>query len=83
MNGVYAGHRQRPADVDVPDLRARAAGLSSEAAGLRVMVNNVAHLFILLFFGSLGGAFGFVPVFVTNSALLVASGAFMRKKNRA
>ena len=58
-------------------------GRSSEAAGLRVMVNNVAHLFIPLFFGSLGGAFGFVPVFVTNSALLVASGAFMRKKNRA
>jgi MFS family permease len=58
-------------------------GRSSEAAGLRVMVNNVAHLFIPLFFGSVGGAFGFVPVFMTNSALLVASGAFMRHKNQA
>ena len=58
-------------------------GRSSEAAGLRVMVNNVAHLFIPLFFGSLGGAFGFVPVFLTNSVLLAASGAFMRRKNKA
>ena len=58
-------------------------GRSSEAAGLRVMVNNVAHLFIPLFFGSLGTAFGFVPVFMSNAAMLVAGGAVMRRKNRA
>ena len=58
-------------------------GRSSEAAGLRVMVNNVAHLFIPLFFGSLGTAFGFVPVFMSNAAMLVAGGAVMRRKNKA
>jgi MFS family permease len=59
------------------------AGRTSEAAGLRVMVNNVAHLFIPLFFGSVGAAFGFVPVFMSNAAMLVAGGAVMWRKNRA
>ena len=57
------------------------SGRTSEAAGLRVMVNNVAHLFIPLFFGSVGAAFGFVPVFVSNAVMLAAGGAFMRRKN--
>jgi len=56
-------------------------GRSSEAAGLRVMVNNVAHLFIPLFFGSLGTAFGFVPVFLSNAAMLVAGGVALQRKN--
>jgi MFS family permease len=59
------------------------SGRASEAAGLRVMVNNVAHLTIPLLFGSLGTAFGFVPVFVTNAAMLVAGGALLRQKNKA
>ena len=46
-------------------------GRSSEAAGLRVMVNNVAHLFIPLFFGSVGTAFGFKTVFLSNSAIQI------------
>jgi predicted MFS family arabinose efflux permease len=54
-------------------------GRASEAAGLRVTVNNVAHLVIPLLFGSLGTAFGYVPVFVSNSAMLVAGGFMMRK----
>lgn len=58
-------------------------GRSSEAAGLRVMVNNVAHLSIPLLFGSVGAAFGFVPVFMSNAAMLVAGGALLRRKNRA
>ena len=58
-------------------------GRSSEAAGLRVMVNNVAHLCIPLFFGSVGAAFGFVPVFMSNAAMLVAGGMIMWRKNRA
>lgn len=58
-------------------------GRASEAAGLRVMVNNVAHLTIPLFFGSLGTAFGFVPVFVSNAAMLVAGGELLRRKNRS
>lgn len=57
------------------------AGRASEAAGLRVMVNNVAHLAIPLFFGSVGTAFGFVPVFISNAAMLAAGGAFLRAKN--
>ena len=55
-------------------------GRTSEAAGLRVMVNNVAHLFIPLFFGSLGTAFGFAPVFVSNAAMLVAGGELLRRR---
>lgn len=57
-------------------------GRSSEAAGLRVMVNNVAHLLIPLFFGSVGTAFGFAPVFVSNALMLAGGGLFMRHKHR-
>ena len=55
------------------------AGRASEAAGLRVMVNNVTHLVIPLLFGSLGTAFGYMPVFLSNSALLTAGGFLMRR----
>lgn len=54
-------------------------GRAAECAGLRVTVNNFMHLIIPLFFGSLGTAFGYMPVFLSNSALLVAAGAIMRK----
>jgi len=53
-------------------------GRAAESAGLRVMVNNIAHLMMPLIFGSLGAAVGFFPVFVSNSVLLVAGGALMR-----
>ena len=51
----------------------------SESTGLRVTVNNFAHMVIPLFFGSLGTAFGYFPVFVSNSAMLVAGGLLMRR----
>jgi len=51
----------------------------SESTGLRVTVNNFAHLVIPLFFGSLGTAFGYFPVFLSNSAMLVAGGLLMRR----
>jgi MFS family permease len=54
-------------------------GRQAEAAGLRVTANNVTHLIIPVFFGSLGTAFGYYPVFLTNSAMLVAGGALMRR----
>jgi MFS family permease len=54
-------------------------GRAAECAGLRVTVNNFMHLLIPLFFGSLGTAFGYTLVFVSNSALLVGGGALMRK----
>lgn len=57
-------------------------GRVAESAGLRVTVNNFAHLVIPLAFGSIGSAFGFYPVFISNSAMLVAGGLLMRK-NRA
>jgi hypothetical protein len=37
---------------------------------------------IPLFFGSLGTAFGFYPVFITNAAML-ATGGFLMRRNSA
>ena len=54
-------------------------GRAAECAGLRVTVNNFMHLLIPLFFGSLGTAFGYMPVFLSNSGMLVAAGVLMRK----
>ena len=54
-------------------------GRAAESAGLRVTVNNLMHLVIPLAFGSVGTAFGYVPVFLSNSAMLVAAGMLMRK----
>ena len=51
----------------------------SEASGLRATVNNFSHLVIPLFFGSIGAAFGYFPVFISNSAMLVAGGLLMRR----
>ena len=51
----------------------------SEASGLRVTVNNFSHLVIPLFFGSIGTAFGFFPVFISNSMMLVVGGILMRR----
>ena len=57
-------------------------GRSSEAAGLRVVVNNIAHLFIPLFFGGVGTALGFAPVFLSNAGLLAIGGEMMRRRGR-
>jgi hypothetical protein len=54
-------------------------GRAAECAGLRVTANNVMHLLIPLAFGSIGTAFGYIPVFLTNSSLLVASGVMLRR----
>ena len=51
----------------------------SESSGLRVTVNNFTHLVIPLFFGSIGTVFGYFPVFISNSAMLVAGGFLMRR----
>lgn len=47
-------------------------GRTSEAAGIRVTVNNVAHVTIPLVFGVIGSALGFTAVFVSNAAVLFA-----------
>ncbi len=54
-------------------------GRAAECAGLRVTANNVMHLLIPLLFGSLGTAFGYVPVFLSNSSLLVAAAVMLRR----
>jgi MFS family permease len=54
-------------------------GRLSESQGLRVTVNNFAHVVMPLVFGSLGAAFGFFPVFLSNSAMLVTGGFIMRR----
>ena len=54
-------------------------GRAAECAGLRVTANNLMHLSIPLLFGSLGTAFGYAPVFLSNSALLIGGGFLMRK----
>jgi MFS family permease len=55
------------------------AGRASEAAGLRVTVNNFTHLVIPLAFGTLGTAFGYAPVWLANSALLGVGGWLVRR----
>ncbi|MGZ8262892.1 MAG: MFS transporter [Burkholderiales bacterium] len=54
-------------------------GRAAECAGLRVTFNNVMHLLIPLFFGSLGTAFGYTPVFVSNAGLLLVGAAILRR----
>jgi hypothetical protein len=54
-------------------------GRQAEAAGLRVTANNFMHLVIPLAFGSIGTAFGYTPVFVCNSVMLVGGGMLMRR----
>lgn len=59
------------------------AGRAAESAGLRVTVNNVMHLVMPLVFGSVGAAFGYYPVFLSNSALLAAGSALMHRTARS
>mgnify|MGYP002788967855 FL=1 len=54
-------------------------GRASEAAGMRVTVNNVTHLVIPLLFGSVGAAFGYAPVWLANSVLLGVGGWLVRR----
>jgi hypothetical protein len=58
------------------------AGRAAESAGLRVTVNNVMHLVMPLLFGSVGAAFGYYPVFISNSVLLAAGSVLMRRTAR-
>ena len=48
-------------------------GRASEGAGLRIMFNHFTHLVVPLAFGGIGTAFGFAPVFVCCSALLMST----------
>jgi len=47
------------------------AGRASEGAGLRVTFNHFTHLVVPIAFGGIGTLFGFAPVFVSCSAILI------------
>jgi MFS family permease len=60
-------------------------GRASEGAGLRVTFNHFTHLVVPLAFGGIGTAFGFGPVFVSCSALLIGSswyGHYTGRRNK-
>ena len=56
------------------------AGRTSEAAGIRVTVNNMAHVTIPLLFGGIGSAMGFAAVFISNAVVLFA-GAIINNRS--
>jgi MFS family permease len=49
-------------------------GRSGEALGLRLTVNKATQIMVPLVFGSLGSAFGILPIFWTNALLLLCGG---------
>jgi len=51
----------------------------AEAFGLHKTVRNTTHLVVPLVFGSVGAAFGFATVFLSNSGLLATGGLLLRK----
>ena len=51
----------------------------AEAFGLHKTLRNATHLVVPLVFGSVGTAFGFAAVFLSNSGLLATGGFLMRK----
>ncbi|OGA23698.1 MAG: hypothetical protein A3I02_16205 [Betaproteobacteria bacterium RIFCSPLOWO2_02_FULL_67_26] len=51
-------------------------GRASEGAGLRVTFNHFTHLVVPLAFGGIGTVFGFAPVFVSCSALLIGGSGY-------
>jgi len=52
------------------------SGRASEGAGLRVMFNHFTHLVVPIAFGGIGTMFGFAPVFVSCSALLLGGSGY-------
>lgn len=55
-------------------------GRQGEATGVRVSVNNFAHVTVPLFFGSVGTAVGYLAIFLANSAALMAC-AYVSRRN--
>jgi len=51
-------------------------GRASEGAGLRVTFNHFTHLVVPLAFGGISTLFGFAPVFVSCSALLLGGSSY-------
>jgi len=57
-------------------------GRVAESMGLRKTVNNVTHLIVPVVFGTVGSAFGYSTVFLSNSVMLVTGGFLMRKSGK-
>jgi predicted MFS family arabinose efflux permease len=57
------------------------AGRIAEAIGLYKTLRSVTHVVIPIFFGSVGAAFGFKTVFLSNSGLLTFGG-YLQSKTR-
>ncbi len=55
------------------------AGRTAEAIGLNKTVRNTTHLVVPIVFGSVGAAFGYAAVFLSNAAVLAGSGLLMRR----
>jgi MFS family permease len=58
-------------------------GRQGEATGVRVSVNHMTNIAVPLFFGSMGTAMGFMPIFLISAGLMGACGimshrSFMR-----
>jgi hypothetical protein len=58
-----------------------AQGRSGEAMGIRVTVNHLTRVVVPIVFGSIGSAFGLIPVFWLNSLMLV-SGSIARLRSK-
>ena len=58
-------------------------GRTSEAAGIRVTVNNLAHVTIPLVFGAVGSALGFTAVFIANAVVLFGGAALNNRTAHA
>lgn len=54
-------------------------GRSGEAIGLRQTANKATEVVVPIIFGSIGTAFGMVPVFWLDALMLAVGGALMRK----
>jgi len=50
------------------------AGRQGEATGVRVSVNHMTHVAVPLFFGSMGTAVGFAPIFLLSAGIFVVCG---------
>jgi predicted MFS family arabinose efflux permease len=57
-------------------------GRSGEALGMRVTINQFTHIVVPILFGSLGTAFGLMPVFFANAAILAGGAALNRDRKK-
>ena len=53
-----------------------------EALGLRITANKIIQIAVPLVFGAIGSAFGLIPVFWSNAALMVTGGYLNQKPDK-